>query len=60
MLPVSVRRVGVTVLHLDVPAWRCGECGYLEIEDAAREGLIAELEARTFPGDDIVFSVEAG
>jgi YgiT-type zinc finger domain-containing protein len=57
-LPVSVRREGHTVLELALSAWRCGECGYVDVEDATRESLIATLEEHTQPGDDIVFPVE--
>lgn len=59
-VPVQVRRAGRTVLSLEVPARRCEACGYVDIDDAARESLIATLEARTRPGDDIVFPVEEG
>lgn len=57
-LPVSVRRDGETVHRLKVPAWRCTECGNLDIDDAVRESVIASLEQHSRPGDDIVFPVE--
>jgi hypothetical protein len=57
-LPVSVRRAGQTVLELEVVAWLCEECGYVDIDDAVREALIATLEAHSRPGDDIVFPIE--
>ncbi|MEK0082641.1 hypothetical protein [Benzoatithermus flavus] len=58
MLPVSVRRAGRTVFRLEVPAWHCSECGYVDVEDATRESVIATLEEHTRPGDDIVFALE--
>jgi hypothetical protein len=57
-LPVAVRREGRTVLELALAAWRCRDCGYVDVEDATRESLIATLEEHTRPGDDIVFPVE--
>lgn len=57
-VPVQVRRDGRQILRIEVPARACGECGYIDIADTAREQLIATLECETRPGDDIVFPVE--
>jgi YgiT-type zinc finger domain-containing protein len=57
-LPVTVRRQAQVVCRLEVPAWRCSECGHVDVEDERQEELIAALEARSLPGDDIVFPME--
>jgi YgiT-type zinc finger domain-containing protein len=57
-LPVVVRRQGQTVCRLEVPAWRCGECGHVDVEDERQDELIAALENHSLPGDDIVFPME--
>jgi YgiT-type zinc finger domain-containing protein len=57
-VPVSVRRHGRVVFRLKVPAWRCPACGYLDIDEAVREEVVATLERHTRPGDDIVFPIE--
>lgn len=55
IIPVIVRRDGLELVRLSVPAAACGECGWTSVTDEAREALVAELEDRTLPGDDIVF-----
>jgi YgiT-type zinc finger domain-containing protein len=57
-LPVTVQRPGRVVFRLQVPAWRCVECGYDDIEETDREQAIAALEKNSEPGDDIVFTVD--
>lgn len=58
LLPVQVRRGGRLVFRLEVPARLCEACGYVDVADSTREELIATLEDKTQPGDDIVFPVE--
>ena len=58
LVPVQVRRGGRLAFRLEVRARACPDCGYVDVSDTAREELIATLERRTQPGDDIVFPVE--
>lgn len=54
-IPVMIRRAGHEVTRLAVPGTVCAECGWVAVEDAARENLIATLERHSRPGDEIVF-----
>lgn len=55
LVPIMVRRGGRVVFRVEAPARHCGECGHVEIDEATQEEVIATLERRTRPGDDIVF-----
>ena len=57
-VPILVRRKGRVVRKVEVPARRCEACGYVDIDEATQEEVIATLERHTRPGDDIVFPIE--
>lgn len=57
-LPVQARREGRVLLTLEVPVHRCEACGHVDVEDGVQDELIALLERRTQPGDEIVFPLE--
>jgi YgiT-type zinc finger domain-containing protein len=58
LLPVQARREGRVLLSLEVPVRRCEACGHVDVEDGVQDELIALLERRTRPGDEIVFPLE--
>lgn len=55
-VPVRVERRGRELMRLAVPARACDECGHLDVAEGVTEDLVAVLEARTLPGDDIIIS----
>ncbi|WP_027132609.1 YgiT-type zinc finger protein [Geminicoccus roseus] len=51
---IAIRRAGRIVEDIQVPAWRCRNCGERSFADDAVDQAVQALEASTEPGDDIV------
>ena len=51
---MAIRRGGQMVTEVQVPAWRCRNCGEQSFADDVIEEAVAALEAYSQSGDEIV------
>ncbi|WP_191058289.1 YgiT-type zinc finger protein [Geminicoccus harenae] len=51
---MAIRRDGQLVTHVQVPAWRCRNCGEQSFADEVIEEAVAALEEHSEAGDEIV------